>query len=114
MSTQEIIAQSSYIIAAALFILSLKWLSAVPTARRGVVAGEVGNDYRHCGNADVARNRELPVDYPDPAGWRSHRHTHCLPDADDTCSSANSPLALLRRSGSRTGRNRQVLPVEYP
>jgi NAD(P) transhydrogenase subunit beta len=42
MSTQEIIAQSSYIIAAALFILSLKWLSAVPTARRGVVAGEVG------------------------------------------------------------------------
>lgn len=42
MSTQQIIAQSSYIIAAALFILSLKWLSAVPTARRGVVAGEVG------------------------------------------------------------------------
>lgn len=42
MSPQEIIAQSSYILAAALFILSLKWLSAVPTARRGVVAGEVG------------------------------------------------------------------------
>jgi len=42
MSTQEIIAQTSYIVAAALFILSLKWLSAVPTARRGVVAGEVG------------------------------------------------------------------------
>ncbi|MDW8104931.1 MAG: NAD(P)(+) transhydrogenase (Re/Si-specific) subunit beta, partial [Armatimonadota bacterium] len=42
MSTQEIIAQVSYIVAAALFILSLKWLSAVPTARRGVVAGEVG------------------------------------------------------------------------
>ncbi|GIV21257.1 MAG: NAD(P) transhydrogenase subunit beta [Armatimonadota bacterium] len=42
MSTQEIIAQASYIVAAALFILSLKWLSAVPTARRGVIAGEVG------------------------------------------------------------------------
>ncbi|GIV15760.1 MAG: NAD(P) transhydrogenase subunit beta [Armatimonadota bacterium] len=42
MNTQEIIAQSSYIVAAALFILSLKWLSAVPTARRGVIAGEVG------------------------------------------------------------------------
>ncbi len=32
----------SYIIAAALFILSLKWLSAPDTARRGVIAGELG------------------------------------------------------------------------
>lgn len=42
MSAQAIFTQTSYIIAAALFILSLKWLSAVPTARRGVIAGEVG------------------------------------------------------------------------
>jgi H+-translocating NAD(P) transhydrogenase subunit beta len=32
----------SYLIAAALFILSLKWLSHPKTARRGVLAGEVG------------------------------------------------------------------------
>jgi len=32
----------SYIAAASLFILALKWLSAPATARRGVVAGEVG------------------------------------------------------------------------
>ncbi|MEJ5251711.1 MAG: NAD(P)(+) transhydrogenase (Re/Si-specific) subunit beta [Chthonomonadetes bacterium] len=42
MSAQAIFTQTSYIVAAALFILSLKWLSAVPTARRGVIAGEVG------------------------------------------------------------------------
>jgi NAD(P) transhydrogenase subunit beta len=34
--------QASYLIAAALFILSLKWLSAPTTARRGVWAGEIG------------------------------------------------------------------------
>jgi NAD(P) transhydrogenase subunit beta len=32
----------SYIVAAVLFILSLKWLSAPDTARRGVIAGELG------------------------------------------------------------------------
>jgi NAD(P) transhydrogenase subunit beta len=34
--------QISYIVAAALFILSLKWLSHPDTARRGVRAGEIG------------------------------------------------------------------------
>ncbi len=34
--------QLCYIIAAALFILSLKWMSSPPTARRGVFAGEAG------------------------------------------------------------------------
>ncbi|HYL81304.1 MAG TPA: NAD(P)(+) transhydrogenase (Re/Si-specific) subunit beta [Candidatus Acidoferrum sp.] len=34
--------QASYIVAAALFILSLKWLSHPDTARRGVRAGEIG------------------------------------------------------------------------
>ncbi|HLK61225.1 MAG TPA: NAD(P)(+) transhydrogenase (Re/Si-specific) subunit beta [Chthonomonadaceae bacterium] len=34
--------QVSYLIASALFILALRWLSAPNTARRGVVAGEVG------------------------------------------------------------------------
>ena len=32
-----------YLPAAACFILSLKWLSSVPTARRGVLFGVIGN-----------------------------------------------------------------------
>jgi NAD(P) transhydrogenase subunit beta len=32
----------AYIVAAALFILALKWMSAPATARRGVLAGQVG------------------------------------------------------------------------
>ena len=31
-----------YILAAALFIMALKWMSSPATARRGVMAGEVG------------------------------------------------------------------------
>ncbi len=34
--------QALYLIAAALFILALKWMSAPSTARRGVISGEVG------------------------------------------------------------------------
>ena len=39
---QSIVVWGAYLIAAALFILSLKWLSHPKTARRGVLAGEVG------------------------------------------------------------------------
>ena len=34
--------QYVYLVAAALFILSLKWMNSPVTARRGVFAGEVG------------------------------------------------------------------------
>jgi NAD(P) transhydrogenase subunit beta len=42
MPTSEIVIEAAYIIATALFILSLKWLSSPTTARRGVFAGEAG------------------------------------------------------------------------
>ena len=38
----DLFIQTSYLAAAGLFILSLKWMSAPSTARRGVLAGEVG------------------------------------------------------------------------
>ena len=38
----QYIIQLTYLIAAGLFILSLKWLSSPATARRGVWAGEAG------------------------------------------------------------------------
>ena len=31
-----------YLIASALFILALRWMNAPPTARRGILAGEIG------------------------------------------------------------------------
>src|SRR6266480_5548449 len=41
LSTETVI-EVAYLIATALFILSLKWLSSPTTARRGVFAGEIG------------------------------------------------------------------------
>src|SRR4030088_1158896 len=38
----EYVIEVTYLIATALFILSLKWLSSPTTARRGVFAGELG------------------------------------------------------------------------
>jgi len=40
--TVQYLTDFSYIIAIALFVLSLKWLSSPATARRGVLAGEIG------------------------------------------------------------------------
>ena len=37
----DLFIQTSYLVAAGLFILSLKWMSAPATARRGVLAGEM-------------------------------------------------------------------------
>src|ERR1700756_4804712 len=42
MFASETILEITYLIATALFVLSLKWLSSPVTARRGVWAGEVG------------------------------------------------------------------------
>src|SRR5262245_25839509 len=39
---QKIFSITTYILAAACFILSLKWLSAPTTARRGNIVGEIG------------------------------------------------------------------------
>jgi NAD(P) transhydrogenase subunit beta len=42
MPYSETIIEIAYLIATALFVLSLKWLSSPATARRGVLAGEIG------------------------------------------------------------------------
>src|SRR5258707_15593138 len=42
MAPSDIFIEVAYIIATALFILSLKWMSSPTTARRGVFAGEAG------------------------------------------------------------------------
>jgi len=42
MGSTDILIEVAYVIATALFILSLKWLSSPVTARRGVFAGEAG------------------------------------------------------------------------
>ncbi len=45
----EYIIEFSYLIASALFIFSLKWMSSPATARRGIFAGEIGMVIAICG-----------------------------------------------------------------
>ena len=45
----EHIIEVVYLIASALFILSLRWMSSPTTARRGVLAGEIGMLLAICG-----------------------------------------------------------------
>src|SRR6202008_2985382 len=59
MIPMETIIEATYLIATALFILSLKWLSSPTTARRGVLAGEIGMLLAIIG---TLLNREI-VDY---------------------------------------------------
>ncbi len=40
--TANLFVQASYILAAALFVLAIKWMGGPATARRGVLAGEIG------------------------------------------------------------------------
>ena len=42
MNPRDLAIEASYLVATALFILSLKWMSSPGSARRGVIAGEVG------------------------------------------------------------------------
>ena len=46
-SVSDPVIQIAYLTASALFILSLKWLSAPATARRGILAAELGLSLIH-------------------------------------------------------------------
>ncbi len=98
----------SYLVAAALFILSLKWLSHPRTARHGVLAGEIGMALAvvgtliqfHVGLAVGAdRNRARFVDR------RSDGHL----DADDRRAAADGAVARVRCARGRTRWHRALL-----
>ena len=106
----ETIFPALYILAAAGFILAIKWMNSPATARRGVIVGEIGMLLAVVGtllrhevvNYRVDCNRVLcRFRY-----WRSAR----LLDADDRRSAADSLFARLRRSGIGLDRHRGILP----
>ena len=106
----------AYLVAALGFAFSLKWMTAAPTARRGVLAGEIG-----FGIAIVATlfwpgiTTEgyilIAVARADRLG---HRHPARPAGADDRHAPADRPLARLRRPGRGAGRGRALLPRVGP
>ena len=94
--------QFLYILAAAGFILSIKWMSSPATARRGVITGEAGMLLAVIGHPDACGDFQLRVDrrrHRARCGYRrAHRHFH----ADDRRAAANRHLAGLRFTGLGT------------
>ena len=62
MIRSEHVIELAYLVATALFILSLKWMSSPSTARRGVRAGELGMLLAIARDAAAPRDRRLHVD----------------------------------------------------
>ena len=99
-----------YLVASALFILSLKWMSSPATARHGILAGEIGmvlaiaGTLLHHGIVDykwiiIALVLGSGIGIPARHG------------ADDGCPTADSPQPRLRRPLRHAGRHRRVLPA---
>ena len=69
----EHVIELAYLVATALFILSLKWMSSPSTARRGVRAGELGMLLAIARDAAAPRDRRLHVDRHRPGARHDHR-----------------------------------------
>ncbi len=97
-----------YLVASALFILSLKWMSSPATARHGILAGEIGMVLAIGGTL----LRHGIVDYK----WIiialvlgfGHRHSP-RHGADDRRPTADRSQSRLRRIVRHAGRNGGVL-----
>ena len=99
----DIVIEIAYLIATALFILSLKWMSSPTTARRGVFAGEAGMVLAIAGTL----LHHGIVDYKwivDCAGARNGDRHSAWPRADDRCSAANGAEPRFRRALRHAGR----------
>jgi hypothetical protein len=98
-----------YIVSAALFILSLKWMNTPATARRGVFAGEAGMLIAVVATLVAQPYLQLGMD----SGGLLHRHggryPHRLHHADDRRSAADRHVARLRRAGRGAGGHGRIL-----
>ena len=98
----------SYLAAAALFILSLRWLNHPRTARRGVAAGVAGMAAAIVGTLLA----------PEIVGYkwitrrvrrRHRRRRAAVAGAADGGAAADGAVACLRRPGRGPGRHREIL-----
>ena len=100
-----------YIVSAALFILSLKWMNSPATARRGVFAGEIGMLLAIVGTLvahDIFNWQWILAAFLIGIGDRRSDRVH---HADDGGAAADRDVARLRRAGRGAGRHGGVLPA---
>ena len=106
---------------ARLFILALKWMNAPPTARRGILAGEIGMVLAIGGTLlqlgiegkTRAHRHPLQVDFCRAGYWHRHRRP-ARHGADDGGAAADRAQPCLRRILRHAGRHRRVLSRPTP
>ena len=106
----EHLTQASYLAAAALFILSLRWLSNPKTARRGVGAGVGGMTPAIAGtllHPDIVSFKWIAV----AIVVGTAIGVPALAGAADRRASADGAVARLRRPRGRPGRHREIHAV---
>ena len=102
-------------VARRVFILSLKWLSHPSTARRGVLAGEIGMVAGRHRHAAHVRHRRLQLDRPSASSIGSLIGAPMAIWMPMTAVPQRTALvARLRRPGRGAGRHRPLLPDDLP
>ena len=101
----------SYLVAAALFVLSLKWLSHPRTARRGVRAGEIGMAIAIIGTIMMYFGVSTTLKYAfiGMVLGSLDRGSDGDLDADDGRAAADRAVARLRRIGGGARRHCPLL-----
>ena len=102
--------QLVYLVATALFIFSLKWMSDPVTARRGVFAGVGGMALAIIGTL----LHPLIIGYSwivDPAGARRAGRRAAVVGSADGRAAADRAVPRVRRSRGGARRDREILPV---
>ena len=103
-----------YMLAAAGFILAIKWMNSPATARRGVIVGEIGMLLAVVGTLlrlEVVNYEWILIAFFVGIG---DRRAHRLLHADDRGAAADRALARLRRAGLGADRHGRILPHELP
>ena len=104
------LAQLAYIVASALFIFSLYWMNNPQTARKSVRAGVIAMLLAVARHLDPAGYRPSSLDHHGHPR-RLRRRRAALPRGPHRGPATNRALACIRRSGGRTRRHREVLPL---
>ena len=107
----ELLLPALYLLAAAGFILALKWMSSPATARRGVIAGEIGMLLAVIGTLLRFEVVEYQWILDRILSWIRDRRAARVPDADDRGAAADRHLARVRRACLRPDRHGRVLPA---
>ena len=110
---QQQLIDVAYIVAVALFVLALKWLSSPATAKHGVLAGEFGAVLAVTATLCNYRDHRIQMDHRGAGGGRDCGHP-AGPGAHDRGAAADRSQPRFWRAGGGDDRHCRVLRAHSP